>query len=75
MATVTVKGFWLHTTTGDIYAVESTSFGQVIGGVGPLKANELIDLELYDYKQDIKEFLQEAFDKNRMRKFEPAYKP
>ena len=71
----TVKGFWRHIATGDIYAIESTSFGEVIGGVGPLAANELIDLETYDYKQDIIEFLQEALDKNRMRKFEPAYKP
>ena len=71
----TVKGFWQHTTTGDIYAIESTTFGQVIGGIGPLKPNELIGLEAYDYKQDIIEFLQEAIDKNRMRKFEPAYTP
>jgi len=71
----TVKGFWRHIATDDIYAIESTSFGQVIGGVGPLAANELIDLGAYEYKQDIREFLQEAIDKDRMCKFEPAYKP
>lgn len=70
----TVKGFWRHIATDDIYAIECTSFGQVVGGVGPMAANELIALEAYEYKQDIKEFLQEAIDKNRMRKFEPAYK-
>jgi hypothetical protein len=72
---ITVKGFWRHIATGDIYAVESTSFGQVMGGVGPMAANELIKLETYEYKQDVKEFLQEAIDKGRMRKFEPAYTP
>ena len=70
----TVKGFWRHTATGDIYAVESTALGEVIGGVGPLAANELTDLEDYDYKQDVKEFLQEAISKNRMCKFTPKYR-
>ncbi len=70
-----VKGFWQHIATGDIYAIECTSFGEVVGGVGPLAANELIDLERYEYKQDVKEFLQEAIDRGRMRKYEPAYTP
>lgn len=67
----TVKGFWRHVLSGDIYAIECTSFGQVVGGAGPLAVHELLDLEDYQYKLDIKEFLQEAIDKNRMCRFTP----
>ena len=44
-----IKGFWQH-RNGKIYAIKSTSFGKIVGGVGPLDPNDLRDLDEYDYK-------------------------
>jgi hypothetical protein len=33
--------FWRHVETGEIYAIESTPFGQVLGAAGPLDAEAL----------------------------------
>jgi len=66
----TVRGFWQH-ANGKIYAIESTSFGQILGGVGPLDPNNLRDLDSYDYKPAIKEWLQEALTQHKLRRFTP----
>jgi len=52
----TIRGFWQH-TNGDIYAIESTTFGKIVGGVGPLDHDDLRDLDDYDYKPAIIGFL------------------
>lgn len=67
----TVKGFWQH-VNGKIYAVESTSFGEIIGGVGPLDPDNLRDLEEYDYKPAINEWLEQALAERKLRKIKPA---
>ncbi|MHC4721220.1 MAG: hypothetical protein ACYS6I_00780 [Planctomycetota bacterium] len=66
----TVKGFWQH-VNGKIYAVESDSFGRIIGGVGPLDPNELRDLEDYDYKPAIVDWLRQALAERKLHRFKP----
>jgi hypothetical protein len=61
----TVKGFWQH-TNGKIYAVESTPFGEIVGGTGPLDADEIRDLNEYEYKPDILEWLQGALAEGKL---------
>jgi hypothetical protein len=66
----TAKGFWQH-ANGKIYAVQSTTFGKIIGGVGPLDPNNLGDLYDYDYKPAIKEWLEEALSQHKLRSINP----
>ena len=67
----TIKGFWQH-TNGKIYAIESTTFGKIVGGAGPLDGDDLRDLEDYDYKPAIIEWLQEAIDGRKLRRINPT---
>ncbi len=55
----TIKGFWQH-TNGKIYAVESDTFGKIVGGFGPLDPDDLHDLEDYDYKPAITKWLSDT---------------
>jgi hypothetical protein len=61
----TIKGFWQH-TNGKIYAVESDTFGNIIGGVGPLDPNDLHGLEDYDYKPAITKWLADAVAQHKL---------
>ena len=67
----TAKGFWQH-TNGKIYAVQSTTFGEIIGGVGPLDHNNLHDLDDYDYKPAIKEWLEQALAQHKLHSINPG---
>ena len=69
--TTSTKGFWREISTGQIYAVESTPFGEILGGVGPLDENDLKNLTDYEYKPNIVEWLQEAFSENRLKGVSP----
>ena len=68
----TTKGFWQDSRTGKIYAIESTSFGKIVGGVGPLDENDLRDLDDYNYEPAIIEWLEEAVAKNRLHRINPT---
>jgi hypothetical protein len=61
----TIKGFWQH-VNGKIYAVESDTFGKIVGGVGPLDPNDLHDLEEYDYKPAITKWLTDAAAQHKL---------
>ena len=63
-----VKGFWRHAENGCIYAIESTPFGEVTGGVGPLDAENLLDLDDYEYGSMITVWLKEALAENKLRR-------
>jgi hypothetical protein len=65
-----VKGFWQH-ENGKIYAVESNTFGKIIGGVGPLDPDDLHELDEYDYKPAIIDWLQEAVARHKLRRINP----
>jgi len=66
----TVRGFWQH-ENGKIYAVESDSFGKLLGGVGPLDPNSLRPLEKYDYSPAILDWLQRAFAEHKLHRIRP----
>jgi len=65
----TVKGFWQH-TNGKIYAIESTAFGKIVGGVGPLGPDDLRDPDDYDYKPAIIEWLQRAIAERKLHRID-----
>lgn len=66
-----VKGFWQHVENGCIYAIESTTFGQVLGGTGPLDADNLLDLDDYEYGSMITVWLKQALAENKLRRINP----
>ena len=65
-----VKDFWQH-ENGKIYAVESDSFGNVIGAVGPLDENNLKALDDYDYKRLIVDWLSDALAQHKLHRLGP----
>ena len=65
-----VKGFWQH-ENGKVYAVESDSFGKIIGGAGPLDRQSLANLESYHYGTAIVDWLVKAFADGKMRGVNP----
>ena len=67
----TTKGFWQHIPTGKIYAVESTTFGKIVGGVGPWDPADLHDLDDYDYTPAILEWLERAVAEHKLRRIHP----
>ena len=66
----TIKGFWQH-ESGAIYAVESTTLGKIVGGVGPLDPDNLRDLEDYDYRPAILEWLERAVAERKLHRINP----
>ncbi|MEJ2649135.1 MAG: hypothetical protein P8016_12100 [Sedimentisphaerales bacterium] len=63
----TIKGFWLH-KNGKIYAIESDTFGNIIGGIGPLDTDDLRGLESYDYRSAINDWLKDAVAQKQLRR-------
>jgi hypothetical protein len=65
-----VKGFWQH-INGKIYAIKSDSFGKIIGGVGPLDPDDLRNLDDYDFKPAIVQWLKRAIEKHELHRINP----
>jgi hypothetical protein len=61
----TIKGFWQH-ANGKVYAIESDTFGRIIGGAGPLEPHDLRNLNSYDYKPDIVKWLVDAAAQHKL---------
>ena len=68
----TIRGFWQH-MNGKIYAVESDTFGKIIGAVGPLDPNDLQDLDDYDYKPAITGWVADAVARHALRRINPTF--
>ena len=66
----TAKEFWQH-ENGKVYAIESDTFGKIIGGVGPLDPDDLRDPDDYEYEKVIIDWLQEAVAQHKLHKFTP----
>jgi hypothetical protein len=66
----TTKGFWQH-SNGKIYAIESTTLGKIVGGAGPLDPDDLHDLDDYEYKTAILEWLERAIAEKKLRRINP----
>ena len=62
-----MKDFWKH-ANGKIYAIESDTFGRIIGAAGPLDFANLNNLEDYKYKPGIKEFVANAIAHHKLRR-------
>ena len=67
----TIKGYWGDVTSGKIYVIESTTFGEVVGGAGPIDVNDLRELDDYEYKPAIVDWLKEAIAGHKMRRINP----
>lgn len=65
-----IKGFWQH-LNGKIYAIKSDSFGKIVGGVGPLDPDDLHNLDDYDYKPAIAQWLKKAIEKHELHRINP----
>jgi len=65
-----VKGFWQH-TNGTIYAVKSDSFGNIIGGAGPLNPDNLYKHDEFEYRPAIDDRLEEAFAPYKLHRINP----
>jgi len=65
-----IRGFWQH-TNGGIYAIESTAFGKIVGGIGPLPRSNLRNLEDYDYKPAIITWLERAIAEHKLHRINP----
>lgn len=61
----TIKGFWKH-ANGSIYAIESDTFGGIVGGAGPLDPNNLHNLDEYEYKAAIIGWIQDAVAEHKL---------
>lgn len=61
----TIKGFWQH-ANGKVYAIENDTFGNIIGGAGPLEPHDLRNLNSYDYKPDIVKWLADAAAQHKL---------
>lgn len=64
----TVKDFWRH-SNGKIYAIESDTFGKVIKAAGPLNVANLHNIEDYNHKPTITEFVADAIVHHKLRRF------
>ena len=68
----TTKGFWRNVLTGDVYVIESTTFGKVVGGTGPLDTLALHDLDDYNCTPAILEWLVRAVTENKLQRINLA---
>jgi len=66
-----IKGFWQH-RNGKIYAIKSDTFGNILGGAGPLDSDNLKGLDSYDYKPAIVDWLKDAITQKQLRRINPA---
>ena len=66
----TVRGFWQH-ANGKVYAIESDTFGKILGAAGPLDPNDLHDLDEYDYRPAITGWVANALTHHSLRRIDP----
>ena len=69
---MTVRGYWQDIETGQVYVIESSSFGEILSGTGPIDKDNLLELSEYDCKSAIKRWLQTAFAEGKLKRFNPA---
>jgi hypothetical protein len=67
----TIRGFWQH-TNGKVYAVESDTYGKILGAAGPLDPNDLRDLDEYDYRPAITGWVADAVARQALRRINPT---
>lgn len=70
-AGVLMKTFWQH-TSGDVYAVESNSFGHIVGAAGPLPLDKLRDPGEYNYHRGLVAWIQRAIAQRQLHRINPT---
>jgi hypothetical protein len=65
-----MKDFWRH-SNGQVYAVESNTFGHITGAAGPLDLRRLRDLDDYDYQPGIVGWITRAVARHQLRRINP----
>ena len=66
-----MKTFWQH-ASGDVYAVESDSFGHIVGATGPLQANKLRDPNEYNYHFGLVPWIEHAVGRRHLHLINPV---
>ena len=66
-----MKTFWQH-ASGEVYAVESDSFGHVVGAAGPLALDKLRDLSEYNYHCGFVAWIERAIARRQLHRINPA---
>ncbi len=65
-----MKTFWQH-ANGKVYAVESDTFGRIIGATGPFEIDELRDLDEYTYQCGLVGWLSRAMAQHTLHRINP----
>ena len=68
-----MKTFWQH-VSGDIYAIESDSFGHIVGVAGPLRLDRLRDPGEYNYHCGLVSWIEKAITRRQLHRINPALK-
>lgn len=68
-----MKTFWQH-ASGEVYAVESDTFGHVVGGAGPLSLDRLRDPSEYNYSYNLVGWIKKAIALRKLHRINPALK-
>jgi hypothetical protein len=66
-----MKTFWQH-ANGKVYAIESDTFGRVVGATGPLELDQLRDPTLYRYQHLLVPWVTKAISQRRLHRINPA---
>lgn len=65
-----MKAFWQH-ENGQVYAVDSDSFGNIRGVAGPLELGKLHDPDEYHYQAALVRWLARAAARRSLRRITP----
>lgn len=65
----TIKGFWQH-ENGKVYAIQSTTLGEIVGAAGPFDPDDIGDLENYDYGPAIVDWVKRALAEKKLRRYQ-----
>ena len=65
----TIKGFWQH-ENGKVYAIQSTTLGEIVGAVGPIDPHDIGDLENYDYTPAIVDWIKQALAEKKLHRYQ-----
>jgi hypothetical protein len=63
-----IKGFWQH-DNGKVYAIKSTAMGEILGATGPIDPDDVGDLENYDYKPAIVDWVKKALAEKKLHRY------
>ena len=66
-----MKTFWQH-ADGKVYAVESDSFGRIIGAAGPFEIDELRDPGDYTYQCGLIGWISRAMAHRNLHRINPV---